>query len=433
MRTLAILALLCTSPLLAQNLVGTWTGAWTKASDSLPVTVRLEAAQGRLAGSFSSDDLQVLDIPLVDIETRGDAIRFSLRGDSSTITFAGLLDRDTLSGRLVDGITEGQFNLQRDRAIDPAILSRDIVFYNGGIRLAGTLLLPSQPGRHPAILMLQGSGPEGRWAKRYLAYKFASAGFVALIYDKRGVGNSAGEWQTAGFETLAGDAAAAIQFLHRQPEVDASRVGIYGHSQGATIAPLVVARSPTLAFVLAAAAGGIDPAEVELYSVSNLVGLRDLPPAERSDAAAYVRTLVDTAYRAVPRERLEALAARFRERDWFFAPPPAADPYWILSRRIAGFRPAAHWKQVHVPVLLLYGDGDERIPVRESVQAITTALNAARNNTVCTVVLPHADHSFTILPVPADGWERKVPGFADRLIAWAVHPTACRQVINEER
>ena len=79
--------------------------------------------------------------------------------------------------------------------------------------LAGTLVLPATPGKHPAIACLHGSGPEARWANHYLAQKFAEHGIVALIYDKRGVGESSGDWQKATFAELADDAAAGIRFF----------------------------------------------------------------------------------------------------------------------------------------------------------------------------------------------------------------------------
>jgi hypothetical protein len=69
------------------------------------------------------------------------------------------------------------------------VLRREVTFSSGGAQLSGTLILPASAGRHRAVLCLHGSGPEGRWANRYLAQKFAEAD-IAAIYDKRGVGQS---------------------------------------------------------------------------------------------------------------------------------------------------------------------------------------------------------------------------------------------------
>ncbi len=217
-----------------------------------------------------------------------------------------------------------------------------MTFQDRDVELAGTILLPTESGKHPAVLFLQGSGPEGRWANHYLAQKLAESGIVALIYDKRGVGNSTGDWEKVGFESLADDAAAGVQFLQSQPEVDANRVGIYGHSQGGTIAPVVGVRSHDLDFIIASSAGGIDPAEVEMYSVDNSIDIAALPPSERADAQAYVRELVGVAFHGKERAALDAMAAKFKDRKWYFPSPPSGDFYWLFTRKIAGFRPAEY-------------------------------------------------------------------------------------------
>ena len=67
------------------------------------------------------------------------------------------------------------------------------------------------------------------------------------------------------------------------------------------------ARAGDLRFVIASAAAGIDPADVETYSVGNSIGIAKLPPAERADAQSYVQALIDVAYRK-NRAPLDAIA-----------------------------------------------------------------------------------------------------------------------------
>jgi dipeptidyl aminopeptidase/acylaminoacyl peptidase len=276
------------------------------------------------------------------------------------------------------------------------------------------------PGRHPAIVFLHGSGPEGRWANRYLANRFAEQGFVALVYDKRGVGQSTGDWKSAGFDGLADDGATAIKFLASLPEVDHRRIGLYGHSQGGTIAPLVATRAKQAAFVIASAAAGLDPAVVELYSVGNSMNLQGLTGSEHADALTYLHALVDVAYGGANRQALDALALKFKSRDWYVDPPPADNYYWSFSKRIAGFRPAKYWARVKVPVLLVYGARDERVPPGESAAAIQSSLLAGGNDNVTVKTYPRADHTFVIIePAPQGGWPKHVPGYADYLINWA--------------
>lgn len=405
----------------ASGVAGTWLGSWVKDGDALPVSMSFAAPGSHATSSFSSDALQVVDIPITQGSSKGNKVHFEIKGDQSTTIFDGAINGDHIAGTFVDADTRGTFELHRSRtSASAAVRNRDVTFRAGATTLAGTLLLPSTAGVHRAILFLQGSGAEGRWANRYLAEKFAEAGFVALIYDKRGVGQSTGDWQTAGFDALADDAAAGVRFLRAQPEVDATCVGIYGHSQGGTITPLVDSRMNGLAFVIASAAGGVDPATVETYSISNSIGLDKLDPSDRLDAQHYVHAIVNVAYRGADRASLNELATRFKDRSWFFAPPPPGASYWAISRQIASFDPATAWKHVQTPVLLVYGAHDERIPPAASIAAISAALAAGAHAKPTIKLYTDADHSFTLVdPNRTHGWPKHEPDYAATLIKWA--------------
>ena len=420
---LALFALVGCAPIShAADIAGTWTGTWTKNGDALPVGVTFLRSDGGVSGSFDSDALQVAGIPFRQVSYAPPNVHFVLAGDASTSTFDGTLKGDVVEGTFVEGEARGSFRLIRTPAAQPAIQAREITFNNGDVKLAGTLLLPSAAGPHPAIVFLHGSGAEGRWANRYLAERFAKAGFAALIYDKRGVGQSTGDWHNAGFEELAGDALAGIRFLQARPEVDKMKIGIYGHSQGGTLAPLVAARAEDLAFIIGSAAGGIDPAAMEEYSVGNSIGISALPPDEAADARSFVHAIVDVAYRGKPRKDLDAVAVRFRNRAWYFSPPPADDYYWSFARRIAAYRPTDYWRQAKAPVLLLFGNKDERVPPAESSRAIVAALRQGGNKAVTLRMFPNADHTFS-LPTPNGGWPKHVQNYATIMIVWAREKT----------
>jgi len=402
------------------DISGGWQGVWTKDGDVLPVTVTIAKSGDGYSGTFSSDDLQVSNIPFAEVGDSAGNVHMVLRGDQSTIVFDGAEHGAELEGALTDGPAKGTFSLKR--AVLPAadVASRDVTFRNGDISLAGTLSSPLSAGRHPAILFLQGSGPEARFANRWLAEKFTEAGFVSLIYDKRGVGQSTADWQKAGFGELADDAVAGIRFLQGQPKVNPTSVGIYGHSQGGTIAPLVADDAGGLAFIIASAAGGISPADVELYSVENSIGLSALPAKERAEAKTYVATLIDAAYHGRDRAALDALAGRFKERSWYFDPPPPGNSYWTISKQIAGFEPTKYWRQVKSPVLLVYGAKDERIPVKPSIDAIYAALRSGGNSRVTLRILSGVDHTFAIVDrTHKNGWPKHEPDYAKFLTQWA--------------
>ena len=102
-----------------------------------------------------------------------------------------------------------------------------------GIRLATRLWSPPDPGPWPLLLMRQ---PYGRAIASTVTYAhpswYASQGFLVVVQDVRGRGDSEGEF--GGFAQEAADTAAAVRWC-RHLEGCNGRVGTYGFSyQGLT-------------------------------------------------------------------------------------------------------------------------------------------------------------------------------------------------------
>jgi uncharacterized protein len=419
---LAVASCVHGQPLGVDALEGEWRGTWTKRGAALPVIVRFTRNGDSYSGSFDSADLQVVGIPFQSVERTGQDVHFVLAGDTSTTIFQGALIGDRVAGAFQEGDTAGEFVLVRAETPSPPLSVRPIRYANGSVNLSGEIISRGQGGPVPGVVFLHGSGGEGRWANRYLASRFARAGFAALIFDKRGVGESSGDWRTSGFDVLAADGAAAMRALASQPECDASRIGFYGHSQGGNIAPLAAAAGHAK-FVIGSAASGVSPAETEIYSVANAIGARALPDADRADAMVFVRTLVAVGYDGAPRSGLDDVVARFRERSWFFEPPPAHDPYWAFSRQIASYDPVSAWSAVEAPVMLLWGALDERVPAQASSDALSAALARAGNGRVAARIYAGADHTFH-LPDPDAPWPRRAPAYVEDMLAWALAASA---------
>jgi alpha-beta hydrolase superfamily lysophospholipase len=92
--------------------------------------------------------------------------------------------------------------------------------------------MPRPPGRHAGVILLQGSGGESRWGtNRFIADQFARSGIAALVYDKRGSGDSTGDWKASSYDDLANDVLAGIDLLASRPDIDPSRIGLHGHSK----------------------------------------------------------------------------------------------------------------------------------------------------------------------------------------------------------
>lgn len=102
----------------------------------------------------------------------------------------------------------------------------------GGIELSAWLFVPEghkQP--LPAITMAHGYAGTKYHGIEPIAEAFVKAGFVVLVHDHRGFGESGGEprhdinpWQQIT------DWRRAISYLQDRPEVDENRVGLWGTS-----------------------------------------------------------------------------------------------------------------------------------------------------------------------------------------------------------
>jgi pimeloyl-ACP methyl ester carboxylesterase len=126
--------------------------------------------------------------------------------------------------------------------------------------LNGTLALPEGGGPAPAVVIVSGSGPLDRDSNhrrarfdiaRQLAHALAAGGLASLRYDKRGVGESPGDWRLAGLYDNVDDLGRARDALAARPEVDPQRVLVAGHSEGAILAASLAGRGvPTAGVVL---------------------------------------------------------------------------------------------------------------------------------------------------------------------------------------
>jgi pimeloyl-ACP methyl ester carboxylesterase len=188
----------------------------------------------------------------------------------------------------------------------------------------------------------------------------------------------------------------------------------------------VASENPHVAFVVASAAGGVSMADMETYSLENALNVRSMPATEKDLAEQYIRAVVATAYGGAERSELMAAWEKARDRPWAFTPPPASDPYWSFSRKIAIYDPRESWRRVTVPALLLYGERDERVPPRRSAAGIAEAYLGAHGPRLDVILFPEADHNYRLRPEPSQTfvWPMTVPGYPTRMIDWVLRTSA---------
>ena len=158
--------------------------------------------------------------------------------------------RVTLGSRRGGNVASLRVNGQAATRIP--LVMRSATFGGGDVRLAGRLLVPVGKGPFPAVVIVPGSVPAHRDTYDLWALFFASRGFAVLTYDKRGVGDSTGQYIRAATDenlrNLASDVLAGVAWLRRRPDIDRARIGLSGGSQAGWVIALAASRSRSVRF-----------------------------------------------------------------------------------------------------------------------------------------------------------------------------------------
>jgi hypothetical protein len=132
-------------------------------------------------------------------------------------------------------------------------LTRPVRFTVDGIEIAAELYLPDDAAAPvPCIVLNNGLGGTREIVVGAFARRFREAGFAALTYDYRHFGASGGEPRQLYLGDLqVADCRAAVAFVRQLPEIDATRVAVWGTSVAGGYGLQLAAEDPGIACVVA--------------------------------------------------------------------------------------------------------------------------------------------------------------------------------------
>jgi pimeloyl-ACP methyl ester carboxylesterase len=375
-------------------------------------------------GTVDLPDFGAIGIPAAKFEMTKSNLHFELVGDSANAIFDGIVSPTEIYGHWKEGNQSGDFtlNLSGKRDSGSELLKKNLSIQNGDARLSGTLVMPHATGPVPLIVFVHGAGPETRVASLFLADYFARRGIAAFAYDKRGAGESTGDWKHASFETLAGDVKEVVKFLAAQPGIDARRIGLMGSSQGGWIAPMVAVQQPDIAFVIVKSAPAVTPERQELARVAQWMVEQKDSPADVAEGQRLYKNAIAYARTGLGWSTLQQEIQADSGKPWaYFAADTPKDFYFFDQIRLFFTHdPIPVLQHLRCPLLVIFGGKDDDGPPLETeVGPLLTAMQANGKDSQL-AIFPNAGHDLRVVPVIGEPWDfgRFAPGYMQLLGSW---------------
>lgn len=412
-----------------KGFAGVWQGALKQGPMELRIVMKLKGDDAQLSGSITSIDQSPTEIQIRKATATGKG--FVMEISRIGVKYAGKMSEDgaEISG---DWKQMGQTmplvfkRLAKApdtrRAQDPKkpypYHAEQVMFANAaaGIRLAGTFTFPKTAGPHPAVVLITGSGPQdrdeaimGHRPFLVLADHLTRQGFAVLRFDDRGFAKSEGDFDKATNPDFVSDALAAVAWVKARPEVDATRIGLAGHSEGGIVAPRAAAQSKDVAFIVLMAGVGVPMDQLLLRQAADLMrtaGASEAVVAKQHDFQRELFSLIraspagpetESKVRALVRAALKD--AMKEETNAQLNPDAAIDaqvkmvcsPWFAEMLR---YDPAVTLAQVRCPVLAVNGGKDLQVAAGDNLRAIEQALKKGGNPDVTVIEFPGLNHLF---------------------------------------
>ncbi|WSQ06896.1 alpha/beta fold hydrolase [Streptomyces sp. NBC_01231] len=257
-----------------------------------------------------------------------------------------------------------------------SVTRHDITFPSGGSRCAGWLYLPKGVTSPPVVVLGHGLGATREMRLDAFAERFAQAGIAAVAFTYRHFGDSGGHpRQLLSVKRQLADWDAALAHVKARPDVDRSRVAVWGSSFGGGHAITVASRHPELRAAVAqcpftdglASALALGPlAALRMTPVlarDLATRIRGRAPAMVPIAASPGSPALMNAPDALPGyQALQPLGTTFRNE--------------VAARVIptlAAYRPGRAARKVTMPILFCVSDTDSVTPPAQTLRYARTA------------------------------------------------------------
>ncbi|MGE0597183.1 MAG: alpha/beta hydrolase family protein [Hyphomonadaceae bacterium] len=289
----------------------------------------------------------------------------------------------------------------------------------GDFSLAVRLYAPAGREHYPLVVLMPGAGLDRTAVGAYTeahARAFAERGIATLAYDKRGTGQSGGEFTNGDFQGMGADAAALVRHAQALPQVE--DVGLWALSQSAWPVPYTLRHSSNVRFAILVSPPGVNPHEQVSFFLYRQALTWGLSPEEAAEADRMHREVSLYYAGRNSHQRAQEAVNAFRDRRWFRG--VVTHPYWdemtpegviLTPDQLAAAireRPRAFelvrtessfadytrdYRQLRrLPTLIIYGSEDQLLPIDRSQVMMEAALRNERRHRHDFRVFEGADH-----------------------------------------
>ena len=404
---------------------GDWSGAITIKGVDLEINTHFKNDSDKYSGTIDIPEQSAMGLALSQIVYKSPDISFQLDVPNGTAKFKGELRDNYISGDFTQSGMAGKFRLTRglkkEDAEEKIFKEEEVTFKNGDITFAGTLSIPPKIGKHPAVVMITGSGPQNRDESvagfkifKVIADYLTTNGIAVLRYDDRGVGKSTGKSvMESTSEEFSTDVIEAINFLKSRDDINPKQIGLFGHSEGGLIAPMVAAKSDDVAFIVCMAGPSVNGAEIimEQTKLIMLANGEDKEKVEKDEADSRVvlnlflngasDDEIKDAIRKVKLDEYNKLSleqkVKITDKDKWIEDDVKVNFLTFSSpwmRYFLKFDPSTALGKTVCPALMLFGGLDLQVSVKQSEGPTREALTKAGNKDFEIKVFDKANHLF---------------------------------------
>lgn len=423
----------------AQEISGNWQGAIAAGGKNIRLIFHIAKEANGYSAKMDSPDQNAFGLPASSTIVTGDSIQISIKLIKGE--YKGKWNgADEMEGNLIQGPVNMPLKLNRMSAAETSAaptaakpkpqtpqapfpyISEEVSYQHSSekITLAGTFTKPSAGSKFPVVLLITGSGPQDRDETIGMHKSFAvfadyltRQGIAVLRVDDRGVGKSTGNFAQSNSADFATDVLSGIAYLKTRPDVDITKIGLMGHSEGGFIAPYVAARSKDIAFIVmlaGPAVGGLETmhfqavekplatlskhdrdAYRQLYDLMTKIAL-DTATANHLDT--YVRNSYKSWKQQQPDSTLKNLVHGTDEEVISTFIKGFADfkrPWWKF---FLSYDLSKDLQKLRIPVLALNGEKDEQVDAKANLAKIKTILTKNKNPDFQTLEVPGVNHLF---------------------------------------